>query len=325
MNTENEPKDLHEELREQFASQREPEDPADDVATVEETTEPSEGRDEKGRFKQKEDPAVELAIEPKAPEVKAPDSWTPTSKAEWEKIPAPVRAEIAKREADMHQAMTRHDGDLRMGREIKEVIMPYLPAIQAEGGTPATAVRDLLNTAYVLRSADPARKAQMVKTIIEQYGVDMNLIGQQEYTDPTIAALQNEIANLKQTMNPDAMQKQLQQRMEQDRVTSEVQAFAADPANAHFETVRPLMKALLESGQYATLQEAYKAACLAHPTIGSTVQVKPKPVEDIAAKKRAAASITGSPGANVPNSTAPHQSLEDDLREQLRASRGKSI
>ena len=288
-------------------------------------SDPKETRDEKGKFKAKVEVAPKEVVAPPAPIEDAPISLSAAAKSKWAELPQEVRQEFIKREKDVEKMFTSHDGELRLGREMKDVITPYMATIQSEGGTPATAVRDLLNTAYVLRTGSPQQKAAIVQQVIQQYGIDMNVVQQQGNQDPTIQALQNEIYQMKQQYNPEAMQKQLQDRLENDRIMSEVQAFSSDPANKHYEQVKPLMASLLGSGQAQNMKEAYELACRAHPAVGSileaerTAAAKTKQAEEIVAKKKAAASITGSPGATIPNSGSPDRTLREELITNYRA------
>lgn len=301
-------------------------------ATTTAAPETQEGRDEKGRFKGKDIVTEPVAAAPavvEAPKVEeAPQSLSPAAKAKWAALDPELRQEWSKREADIHKMMTSGDGELQMGRKLKEVITPYMAIIQSEGGTPETAVRDLLNTAYQLRNAQPMQKAQMVQGIIKQYGIDMSLIQQaegQEGQDPSIAALQQQIAQLQQIANPEAIYQKFAEKSESEKINTEVKTFASDPANKYYEQVKPLMAALLSSGTSQGMKEAYDAACKAHPTVSSmleaekSVSLKAKQAEELAIKRKAGASVTGSPGATIPNSGAPNRSLEEELRANYRA------
>jgi hypothetical protein len=277
-----------------------------------------------------EKPEVDVPEVPATPVVEksdAPVALSGAIKAKWNELPEDVRAEWSKRENDIHQMMTRHDGELRLGREMKEVVSPYMAIIQSEGGTPAGAVKDLLNTAYVLRTGSPQQKAHLLRQVAEQYGVDL---GQQpqEQIHPVIAQMQQELQMLRQQANPEVIEKRLQEKMEYANIQSEVSAFAANPANKHFEQVKPMMAPLLASGQAKDMQEAYDMACYANPAIRSTLlaeqnsALEAKRKAELKAKKQASASVTGSPDLTSPSTKAPTKSLEDDLRDQMREARG---
>lgn len=269
----------------------------------------------------KDDPAKTAEVQkPEAKVEIAPQSWGAAVKSKWNELPPEVRAEINKRETDIHQMMTRHDGELRLGRELKDVITPYMPQIQAEGGTPATAIQSLLNTAYQLRTANPGQKAALIGQICQQYGVDLTQINQPAQVDPVMQNVLNELNGLKQTIT---QQSTLQEQQESVRIQTEINAFAADPKNIYFSDprVKAKMAPLLGSEQAKDLQEAYDAACWATPEIRTVLMAAQekeqaeKRKDEIAKKKQAAASVTGSPGINTPSSTKTPKTVEDDLRE----------
>lgn len=328
-------KSLREQLEEAYTEHSAPVDPADVV--TEPVAEPTvdRARDEQGKFTVKEtiaEPVADIVAEPPAA-LPAPQSWTGPMKEKWHTLPPDVQAEINRRENDVHKLATSHDGELRLGREMKDVITPYMPIIQAEGGTPATAVQSLLNTAYQLRTGTPERKAQLIQEIARTYGVDMGAMQGQTPTQEAnyIQQLQMEIQNLKQTLNPQAIMAQLQEHQEHGRLVSDIQAFAANPANKHFETVKAAMAPLLSSGQAKDLQEAYDMACWANPSIRSTLLESQKTDEaakrkaEIEAKKSAAVSIKGSPSAASGNTKPPERSLRDELAANMASALGSKI
>lgn len=293
---------------------------ADLTAAIAELEKPETERAEDGKFKAEEQ-EVEVVAEPVKEIPPAPQSWTAEAKAEWANASPRLREEITKRENDFHQALTRHDGDLNLGRQMKEVVTPYLAQIQAEGGTPVTAVQSLLNTAHVLRNGTPEQKRAIIVNTAKQYGVDIGGGEEQEYVDPTIAQLQREIAQLRELANPQVIESRLQERFESAKVKSDIDAFASDPAHIHFETVKPLMASILNAGQASGLKEAYDMACMANPQVRSTLEaakaaeLEAKRKQELANKKRAASSITGSPA--IPSNskvTNPKSSPADDLR-----------
>ena len=321
------------------------------IEKVEETdNEPNEegakARDESGKFvkKETESPKKEARekqpqkIKPEAskeaekPEVRdtAPQSWGAAVKGKWAELPQEVRAEIAKRENDIHQMMTRHDGELRMGREMKDVISPYMPIIAAEGGTPATAVQSLLNTAYLLRTGTPEQKRNLIQQVAQQYGVDLSQTNQnQPQIDPAIKQVMDRLSGIEQKFTD---QTNLQHRLTNDKIISEIQAFAANPQNVHYAAVENSLAphiAQIKAGNPTMstaeiLQEAYQAACWANPQIRASLisaqeqEQAEKRKAELAKKKQAAVSVTGSPGHKTPSSTTKEKrSVEDDVRDAL--------
>lgn len=277
----------------------------------------------------------EEVVEPIVEEVEeketipAPQALSGAIKDKWSELPEDVRAEWSKRENDFHQAMTRHDGDLNMGREMKEVIAPYMATIQAEGGTPAAAVKDLLNTAYVLRTGSPHQKAEILRTVAQQYNIDMGQASQpQQQQNPELLHLQNEIAQLRQSANPEYIKSQLQEEMESANMKAEVDTFAAKSENVYLEQVKPLMASLLNSGQAKDLQEAYDKACWSDPVIRASLlsaqkeEQEAKRKAEVKAKKHAAVSINGSPDLASPSARTNNLSLEDEIKQSMLEARG---
>lgn len=286
-----------------------------------------------------EETPVEITDEPKEEEPKelveeiepAPVSLSGAIKEKWRELPADVRAEWKKREDDIHRQMTAQDGDLAVGRKIKEIAAPYEQIIKEEGGTIDGAFKDMMYTSYILRKGSPQQKAQAVMQAIEQFNIDMSPYfnqGQQQDPNTQYQALQREIEYLRKQADPNVIKSQLQQDMERDKIQSEIQAFAANPENVHFEAVKPIMGSLIANGRAKNLQEAYEMAIYADPSIRSELEAKAKQAEaekkkaEMAAKKKASLSVSGSHGAS-PNANAPQKSIEDDIREQIKAASGK--
>jgi|JI10StandDraft_1071094.scaffolds.fasta_scaffold01073_27 hypothetical protein len=331
-------KSLREQLEEAYTDVTTAEDPAEnEISDVSDVVEEGPARDEAGKFTKKEEPAGTPELNPQehevvAPALEAPQAWTGPMKEKWSTLAPDVQAEILRRENDIHKMVTSKEGELRLGREMKDVINPYMPIIAAEGGNPVTAVQSLLNTAYQLRTGTPQQKVALIHQIAETYGVDLGQAGnQQAAPDNYIQSLHNEIAQLKQTLNPDAIMSRLQEKQESDRIQAEVNAFAANPANKHYEQVKAFMAPLLASGQAKDLQEAYDMACYANPQIRSTLlqeqdaERQAKRKAELTAKKQAAVSVTGSPSANAGNAKSPERTLREELQANLAAITGSKI
>lgn len=255
----------------------------------------------------------------------APRSWNATEKAHWPKVPPEVQAVIARREEEVHRAITGMGQDAALGRKINEVSTPYLPMLRAEGADPVVAFQSLLQTAYMLRTAPQAQKDALFGNLARQYGVNLTAAaGDAPRIDPTIQALQTQV----QRMEQERQQAQTQQHQQfQASLQGQIDAFKNDPKNEFYEQARPVMSALLAGGQATDLQQAYDMACNAIPDVRSTIQqrltadseakraAEAKAKAD--AKRRAGASITGSPGAASP--TTPNGKSDLSLRDEIKA------
>lgn len=301
-------------------------------------------RDETGKFAKEQKKPESSIVEQKATEnTKADDkrqsfAKTPSAnldvaprayknivKEKWGQIPEEIRADILRREEAVELGFTKVDEERHLGRQMKDVIMPYIPMIQAEGSNPVQTVKSLLNTAYMLRDAGTTsrQKGELLRQVAAQFGADLTTQSSPgSPANPELEALRKEVAELKQGRNQDLTARQQQ---EDQSIQSLINAFAADPKNVHFEAVKPKMGALMANGQAKDLQEAYDMAVWADPTTRSTLieqrqaEGEAKRLADIKQKaeaaKKAGASINGGgPGAAIPNAAPTNRSLRDELK-----------
>jgi hypothetical protein len=298
-------------------------------------------RDDSGRFSKKDQEAAEVGKvdEPKSEvetEAKtdrpslAPNSYSSAAKADWDKVPASVAAEIARREQDTHREFTKQDGERQYGRSIKAVIDPYMPLIAQAGGSPEVAIKNLMETARILQTGDPATKTQLIRNLCKQHGVTANDLGDNApYVDP-------QLQNLNQRLHSFEEQQRQQQYQAQQQQDSQLQGaigeFSANPANVHFEQVKGHMAALLSAGLANDLQDAYDQAIYARPDTRSSLIAsqqkagEEKRLADMKAKadaaRRAGGSLTGSPGGGVSaDPKAGTRSLRDELQSQFSQNR----
>lgn len=277
-----------------------------------------------------EKPVAEVPAAPERPTL-APNAWSATAKAAWVDAHPALKAEISKREADIHREFTRQDAERNLGKQFQQITQPYAALIQSEGGSPVKAFQQYLETTRLLRTGDAATKVQLVRAMCQQFNIDMSgqkTQAQQQLIDPNYQNLHNEVAQLKAERQQAAFQAQQQ---ETSRLQSQIDTFAADPANIHFEAVKPHMVALLNGGQAANLQEAYDQALWARPDIRSTLldqQLADREAKRVADKKlkadaarRAGGSVIGSPGLGA---TTDPQAGNRSLRQELEAALGTS-
>jgi hypothetical protein len=304
----------------------------------------SEKRDEKGRFKNKE-PKPEVApeataaptdatqgiqpgpkSEPKAtPQERAPASWRPDVREHWGKLPAEVRAEVARREREMQSTLQETAEARRFTEQLQNVIRPYEMFIKAENSNPLQAIDNLMSTAAKLRTGTAPELAQLVAGMVKQFGVgrfgqgfieslDSALAGEVPRVDPVQnqvqQALQQQLAPVQQFMSQFQQAQAVQQQRMQQEAVGEVQTFLE---RAEFgEDVREEMADILEvaqrRGRDLSLQDAYKQACLVNPRVRSVLEQRAKArgaqqLTGAAQKARSAAvSVSGAPTIAGPKS-----------------------
>lgn len=277
-------------------------------------------RDDKGRFTAKEDDeapepeaepdaTAEPAPEPdaEAQEIADPDSALRLPKEirdEWKTLSEPVRAALEKREREVHDVVTRVDRERQVGRTFDQSIEQYKPIIEAAGGTPITAVRNLLETAKVLYTGTREEKARMLNMIATQYDIDIES-AYFNRPDPASAKLQ---LTVQQQAAALAQYEQQQQAIATESFEQTVQEWSQ--GKEHFDAVLPEMVRLASAGVSQDLQRLYDIAIASDDTLRSTSiekavqakldQEKAKQAELVAKAKRGAVSPPSASGNAKP-------------------------
>lgn len=308
-------------------SQNEPlpeEQPAEEVKES-----ASRERDEAtGKFKARNKDAVsppkeqtEKEVKPavQAPAVRAPVSWRPEVREKFGALPPEIQNEVSRREREIENGLREAAGSRRFFEEFARAVQPYEAMLRSEQATPLEAVSGLLNTAYQLRTATPQNKAALVAKIINDFGVNIEMLDnilsaqvdpQQQRTTPdmTSAYVEQQLAPVKQFMERFSGMEQRAQTVSNERAAQAIEEFKKDPEVAEFyEDVSPDMADILEiavrRGQKLTLREAFNRATMLHPEISKILA--DRKVAKTAQQASSAASRARNASASLPSGSAP--------------------
>jgi hypothetical protein len=313
-----------------------PEKPAEAAPEQQSLLPPSEApdgreRDASGRFLPKKSsapgapaptpaglPTAAVGAPPAAPGVaaphfnEAPASWKAEMRPLYEKVPPEIRPYLHQREQELQHGF---DAVARRGNVAEAVLnefVPYAEQLQAEGATPITAMRTLLQTAHQLRTGGPEFKKALILSLAQQYGVDLN-----QPVNIELAKAQAEAANLmtEKMYGSAATQQQTVAQTQQ-----EFASFAADPQNEFFPQVRGIMALLIENNVARDLRSAYDMAVGMHAEVRKTLIDREYQNRVQAQKAQAAAgtSIKGAPhGAGVRQVPPKGESLRATLERNF--------
>lgn len=310
-------------------------------------------RDPLGRFAPKdgESPPADAAAAARAQQVadqtsanqqamRPPASWKPEARETWSALPPAAQAEISRRESEMARAMTETAGARQFAENMTQIIAPYMPMIQADGGNPFTAVQNLFQTAATLRTGTPADKARLVAEIVGSFGVDVGLLDsalagvplqQQGGADPAVLSevqrlLDQRLAPVQQIMSAAQQRAARQDQEARGHAQAEIERFAADPKNEFFSDVRDIMADLVEvahrHGRDMPLESAYRQACQLHPDVAKVMLARStstsaQRLTAAAQRARAAAvSVSGAPIAGPAGEATP---ADDSIRSHIEA------
>lgn len=281
-----------------------------------------------------------------------PPGWSIKSKAEWDKLPEHIRADIIKREKEVNDGFSQYEGmrELRpyverarsQGQTLKQVLdsfigyedfirsNPLQGILHIANGVGMTPQKLAMELAPYLGQSNGQQYAQPMQ---DQYGT------QPPAFDP--AMFQQWLNPLSQEVNSLKSFVQQIQQAETARYTTAFNAaqarFSADPAHRFYDNVRQEMARLFQAGivqetgdHYADLKAAYEKACALNPEISeillnekiTKIEADRKQTEQAAAEKArlASRSITGSPAAGAKvDPDDKDDSIEADVRRAYRA------
>lgn len=334
--------------------------PAEESKSVEAALAKDANRDDKGRFKKGDSPAPVAAEAPEIPKLgtpepaqgikagpkaepkeRAPASWRPDVREHWAQLPPDVRAEVARREAEMQRTLQETSEARKFAEQLNRVISPYQAFISAENSNPLQAIDNLMGTAARLRTGTAPELAQLMAGMVKQFGVgrfgnqfiealDSALAGEVPRVDPQQAqlqqAIQQQLAPVQQFMTQFQQAQAAQAERAQSEAANEVQQFLE---RAEFgEDVREDMADLLEiaqrRGRDLSLQDAYRQACLANPRVRQVLEGRAKQrgaqqLTGAAQKAKAAAvSVSGAPALAAPQ--AESSSIRSAIEAAIAAS-----
>jgi len=255
----------------------------------------------------------------------APSTWPGPAKEKWNTIPQDLRQVITKREQDIMRGFSQLDGERQFGRSMRQIVQPYEAILRASNMSAEAAIQSTLNTAYILRTADPVTKARTLAQVAKDYGVDLNLLTpgiapQPQPFEPIVSTLQQRLDQ--QDARWTAWQTQQQQAAER-AAADQYEAFARDPANKYFAVpaVQTHMGALMQAGVCKDMKSAYDMACAAQPEVASRIAAENTAAAKAAEAKRLAAekarrkgtSVRGGPGGYTPPAPNMGASVRDDI------------
>lgn len=286
-------------------------------------------------------PAVEKAPSQQTPEeapaenteqvqeTGAPKTWSKEALADWATLPPRAQQEILKREEDFFRGISGYKERAEAGDRYAQVVQPYAPILAAENVDPVQLFQSFAANHYLLTRGTEAQKLELAANMIQGYGLDfnklINFVGDRilEPADPRVTALEAQVTELR---NAGQSRQQQDQAATVERLNTEIDAFAKDPAHPFFEELVNDIAQVFQAGQANNLQEAYEKAVYLNPV------TRQKELDRLTAEKAqsltseqtarqtkiarsSAADISLDPKSR--NGTVPVGSLDDSLAEAM--------
>lgn len=279
------------------------------------------------------------AAAPAGPGYRAPVSWRPEEREHWATMNPTAQAAVSRREREISETLrTTHEARQFHG-DMMQALTPYMPMIQAEQSDPVRAVKAVMQTAAVLRTAPPMERAAAVADMVYQFGIDIQALdnalharsqGRRAPADPFAPVLQSieqQLQPVRQFMQTFEQRQQQALQAQQSEITQTLEQFVNDPVNEFAPDVTEEMADVLDAaarrGVQMSLQDAYKRATLLHPTISQVVQARQGGqglAQQTAAAQNARNAAASVGGAGAPSASSDDEVIGDDIRSAMTAS-----
>ncbi len=245
-----------------------------------------------------------------------PADWKGAAKVQWDRLPRPVREEIARSYGEVESART----ELAPLKELFDVNREFL--VNQAGSVP-NAMAQMMQFAHM--SVD--NPVQLAEHILRARGIDPRAAFTGQPQAPTQGQPQDPQALLAQLVQRELQPilGQFAQQQSQQLQTT-IDQFGSDPAHPYFNDVRSHMGTLIQNGQAKTMDEAYEQATWATPAIRaqllaaqSEAATTAKAAEVAAAKAAQRTSLRGSPlpGGTSAARNGAGQSVFDTVRAAM--------
>lgn len=222
---------------------------------------------------------------PAAPAPKPPASWKPQEREHWGKLPPEVQQAVSRREREAAVALQQAAEKSKGFEAFASVAAPFENHFRARGTNSVAMAQSLFQTAYKLETGTPVERAQLLASMVQNV-----LPGREglELLDQVLSGQSPRAGQgpQQQQLNPEALAHQVRQQVLQHLQTQQQQVLAEQGRQSvaafeasqpeFYEDVRPLMAAMMrtyaDQGLELTIQQAYDAACRAHPDVSVQLQ-----------------------------------------------------
>mgnify|MGYP005818615203 FL=1 len=299
---------------------------------------PAEKMEEVVKEEEQPEQTEESVEEEQAPEleaISAPKHWPKEEQEIFNAWDANVQHQVMDRYKAMEGDYTKKTQALakykKRNESLDEIYGPFRDDFQRAGMDEVAATRQLLAAHKYLRE-DPQ---QALKWLAQSYGVDLKAVNddtaiEDEYADPQMKAMQQQIAQLQGTITNQQQQAQNMQKQEVQAMIDNFQTAKDADGNLkhpHFDVVQNQMSGLISSGVAKDIASAYDMAVYANPETRAKVldeQVKKTTKQEVKAeavqkaKKQQRVNVKGSgtpSNSAVPSGMTLNETIKFSMKQ----------
>ena len=288
--------------------------------------------------KETEEVAEQEQVEKQAPEleaISAPKHWPKEEQEIFNAWDANVQHQVMDRYKAMEGDYTKKTQALakykKRNESLDEIYGPFRDDFQRAGMDEVAATRQLLAAHKYLRE-DPQ---QALKWLAQSYGVDLKAVNddtaiEDEYADPQMKAMQQQIAQLQGTITNQQQQAQNMQKQEVQAMIDNFQTAKDADGNLkhpHFDVVQNQMSGLISSGVAKDIESAYEMAVYANPETRAKVleekvknetkqEVKAEAVQKAKKQQRVNVKGSGTPSnSGIPSGMSLNETIKFSMKQ----------
>ena len=252
--------------------------------------------------------------------LEAPEHWAADDREVFIKQTKESQEWLLKRHREMEGAMTRKSQEFaaakRQSDAVDDALSPYRQEFAAAGLDSAGAVRQLAHWHDSLKTGGKAAILQLASMY------DIDLAEEDEYVDPHLASIKQELSSLKQMT---AQQQQAAQREQQNQLERVIDGFVTETdetgtlKHPHFNVLHEDIIKMFNAGMAKDLPDAYNKALALRPDLTPTKPVvNPVTKEDQALKvKKAKKAATGIKSSGATKVKRAELTLEEEIAAQM--------
>lgn len=193
----------------------------------------------------------------------APNTWKKEVAAEWGNVPESVRQEVLRREEEIHQGIEGYRVAAQVGDTFYNVAKDYTQNIQARGIQPLDMVKSFFEVENKLATGNNDQKVEVLQQLANEYGIILDGNGNYSFQDASVMELKQQVQALTARESERLSQMDTARRTQ---ISNEIESFAKDPANEHFNVIGNDMAVLIKANPSMSLKDAYDKATWMNPT-----------------------------------------------------------
>lgn len=254
-----------------------------------------------------------------------PQSWKKDMDETWKSMSKEAQEYVLQREEQMKEGLSTNKDDADLGLAIRDVTAPIDHILQQNNVDKKSMVQNLLNGHIQMMQAAPEQKKEMLLNLAKNYGVELGQpVESDENVDPHVKQLQNELQQVKGMLNQQQRMayenQQYTHKQETDKINQQVNEFAEN--HDYFDELSDEIAVLVKAGK--DLEDAYQIAFrnsehFEKKLRQETEEKLRKERKEKAEKAKQATSVNVKSRDTGKAPTAPTGSMDDTLRETLRA------